>query len=491
LSAGVRLTVGDEAGGAHNSVKDRREEMQEVKVGFVPSHRVPFGEDWAVDMRARCLKEMEKVPGLKVVVPDASMTQGGLVRDLQEARRVVKLFKDEEVMGVILGGMTFGQEISAVGGVVANLPKGTPVLHFATKGKVDKDGRRPSDSWCGQFMMTSAMKRRDIVFEHIPTCFPEEPVFGEWVSRFTRACVAHQAFHGARIGQIGARPEEFESVWWDESSLQREFNQAVVPIDLADAFMRLDGTDANDADVKRVAKEIGEGIEVPSEAKDAVTTLARIEVMLRRLAEEKELNALAVNCWEQVQTRYGICVCSALGRLGDQGIPCACEVGVYGAATLLAARGASLGTVAPHFIDWTELHPEKENIWLAWHCGNAPRSTCSADCQACLREHSILPLHPSWGTLEFVEKTGSVSCCRLVEYDGWFTMFIGSGEMVDTPPTVRGSYGWVKVADVMDWEQKMVEHGIIHHGVMVHDPAVADALETFCKFNGIEVVRGA
>jgi L-fucose isomerase-like protein len=465
--------------------------MQKVKVGFVPSHRVPFGEDWAADMRARCLKEMGKVPGLEVVAPDASMTQGGVVRNLQDARKVVKLFKDREVVGVVVGGMTFGHEISAVGGVLANLPRGIPVLHFATKGKVAEDGSRPSDSWCGQFMITSAMKRREIVFEHIPTCFPEEPVFGQSVARFTRACAAHQAFRGARIGQIGTRPEEFESVWWDEASLQRDFNQTVVPVGLSDLFMHLDAVEPGDADVKRAAKEISEGIEIPSEAKDAVTTLARMEVTLLRLAQEKELDALAVNCWEQVQKKYGICVCSVLGRLGDQGIPCACEVDVYGAATLLAARGAGLGETAPHFIDWTELHPEKENIWLAWHCGNAPRSTCDAGCRPCLLEHSILPLHPSWGTLEFVEKPGPVSCCRLVEYDGWFTMFIGNGEVVDTPPKVRGSYGWVKVADAIDWEQKMVDHGIIHHGVMIHDPEVADALESFCRFNGIEVVRGA
>ncbi len=70
-------------------------------------------------------------------------------------------------------------------------------------------------------------------------------------------------------------------------------------------------------------------------------------------------------------------------------------------------------------------------------------------------------------------------------------MFLGTGEMVDMAPKVRGSYGWVKVKDVVDWEQKMVDHGIIHHGVLIHDPAVADALESFCKFNDIEVVRGA
>jgi L-fucose isomerase-like protein len=465
--------------------------MQRVKIGFIPSHRVPFSSDWAVKMRGRCLAEMKKVPGLDVIVPDESLTEGGVVSNLRDARETLDLFKQHEVAGVIVGGMTFGHETSAVGVTIAGMPPGTPVLHFATKGEVRENGLRPSDSWCGQFMITSALKRRHILFDHIPTCFPEEPVFGEWVSRFTRACAATQRFRGARIGQLGARPEEFESVWWDEASLQGDFNQTVVPVDLSDIFERLDAVSADEADVKAAMQEIVVGAEIPQQAQDSVATLARMEIAIKRLAEEKELDAMAVNCWEQVQRRYGICVCSVLGRLTDQGHLCACEVDVYGACSMLAAHAAGLGETPPHFIDWTELHPTEENVWLAWHCGNAPPSLCAESCSACLNQHMIIPVQPSWGTREFTLKPGPVTCCRLVEYDGWFTMFIGNGEMVDMPPHTRGSYGWVKVNDAMDWEQKMVEHGIIHHGVLIHDPAVADALASFCKFNGIEVVRGA
>jgi len=464
--------------------------MKKVKLGFVPSHREPFGEEWAKNMRSRCLAAMAKTPGLEVVVPDESMTQNGLVRNLEDAKKTLALFKKNEVAGLIIGGMTFGHETTAVGVIAAGMPVGTPVLQFATKGEVTKEGLRPSDSWCGQFMITSALKRREIVFEHVPTCFPEEPVFAEAMARFTRACAATESFRGARIGQLGARPEEFESVWWDEASLQRDFNQTVVPIDLADIFARLDAVEAGEAEVKKAAEEIAAGAQVPAEAKDYVTTLARMEIALKRLAQEKELDVMAVNCWTQVQERYGICVCSVLGRLTDQGYLCSCEVDVYGGATMIAAAAAGLGETAPHFIDWTELHPEQKNVWLAWHCGNAPPSLCGEGCQACLNQHMILPVKPSWGTREFTLKTGPVTCCRLVEYDGWFTMFIGNGEVIDIPPVNRGSYGWVKVKDVMDWEQKMVQHGIIHHGVLIHDPAVADALESFCTFNGIEVVRG-
>ncbi len=199
---------------------------------------------------------------------------------------------------------------------------------------------------------------------------------------------------------------------------------------------------------------------------------------------------MAVNCWPQVQERYQLSVCSVLGRLTDAGYPCACEVDVYGAASLLATIGASRASSAPHFIDWTELHPTAENVWLSWHCGNAPYSLCQAGCDACLCPPSILQF-PAYGMLEFILKPGPVSCARLVEYEGKWKMFLGTGEMVDMAPKVRGSYGWVKVKDVVDWEQKMVDNGIIHHGVLVHDAAVADALESFCKFNDIEVVRGA
>jgi len=466
--------------------------MRRVKLGFIPSHREPFSERWAEQMRQRCIEAIRKIRGIDLVVPDARKTKGGLVRNNKDAQATLKLFLDKAVEGVIVGGMTFGHETSAVGALIAKLPRPTPVLHFATKGApIAKDGFRASDSWCGQFMITSALHRRSIPFEHIPTCFPEEPIFAQWVARFARACAANSGFRNARIGQIGTRPEEFESVWWDEASLQNYFNQTVVPIDLDDLFNRVESTPHDHPSVKSTLSEMKEGVEYQRIPAAALTNLARYEVALAALAKEKELAALAVNCWPRVQERLGLAVCSALGRLTDQGILCACEVDVYGAATMLAVYHTGLAKTAPHFIDWTELHPSEPNVWLAWHCGNAPRSLCCTSCVPCYDRHSILPAERSHGTLEFRLKEGPVSCARLVEYDGFFTMFIGTGEVIDIPPYTRGSYGWVRVNDVLDWEQKMVEHGIIHHGVLIHDPAVADALESFCKFNGIEVVRGA
>lgn len=36
----------------------------------------------------------------------------------------------------------------------------------------------------------------------------------------------------------------------------------------------------------------------------------------------------------------------------------------------------------------------------------------------------------------------------------------------------------------------MIDVGVIHHGVLIHDSKAANALAMFCKFMNIEAVRG-
>lgn len=464
--------------------------MFKTKIGFIPSHWDPWGDEWAESMRDRCVKVLESIPGTDLVVPSKELTGDGCVRNLEQARKTLELFQKEKVEGIILGNMTFGQEISTVGTIISGLPENLPVIHFATKGApIKKDGIRLSDAWCGQFMMTSAMRRRDIKFEHIPTCWPEENVFRENVEIFVRTCTAISNFKHARFGQLGVRPELFESVWCDEAILQKKFKQILVPMDLNEVLTRIENVPKNSKTTKKIVEEIKEGIDYREVLEEAIVNLARCEIAFVDIVKEKELQGLAVNCWTGVQRRIGISICSVLGRLNDRGIITACEVDVYGLLSMWAAYLATLGKVKPFFIDWTDLHPTEPNTWLAWHCGNAPRSLCMEGCKPCLKKHSTMWVDTSYGTLEFKIKTGKVTCSRLVEYNGEFTMFLGKGETVDIPPFTRGTYGWVKVNDVLDWEKKLVENGIVHHGVLIHDPKVFPALESFCKFLGIKVVK--
>jgi len=475
--------------------------MMKTKIGFIPSNweawdGTEYSGKWAGKMRDRCVTILEKIPGLDLVVPSKEMTADGCVNDIGDAEKVLKYFLAEGVQGLIIGNMTFGMEV-AIGAFLSGLPdKNMPILHFCTRsGPYSPEGSRSTDTWCGQFMTCSAIKRRGFTFVHINTCNPEDEYFDVQISIFTRAVCAISRFRGARFGQIGTRPQLFESQFWSEENMQRQFSQMVIPMDLATAFKKLDDISPGDPQVLKIAGEIRKGAGEIADVytDDTIITQARYELSLMNIQKELGVSAMAVNCWTRIQELYGISACSTFGRLNDKGIITACEVDLLGAVTMWAIYCASLGEATPDFIDWTDLHPDKENVWLAWHCGNAAPSLRDQSCKSRLvRNERMIQWCPNChGALEFRLKSGPVTCARMVEYQGEYTMFYGTGEIIDIEPMVRGAYGWVKVNDVFDWENKMIENGIIHHGTLIHDPKVADTMEMFCKFLNIKAVRGA
>lgn len=472
--------------------------MMRTKIGFLPSNWESWDGSaetgpWAGPMRDRCVAVLEGIPGMELVVPSREMTGNGCVNDVPQARLVLDYFLREKIQGLIIGNMTFGMEV-AVGTLLNGLPKEMPILHFATRsGPISANGSRSTDTWCGQFMTASAIKRRGFTFLHIHTCNPEDDYFKGKMETFSRAVNAISRFKGARFGQIGTRPLLFESQFWSEEQMQKQFSQMVAPMDLDTAFSYIDAIPPDDPDVQQVVAEISAGVEIGETMPHSLVNEARYEIALQRIAHDLDVQAMAVNCWTRIQERFGISACSTFGRLNDKGIITACEVDLLGAASMWAVYSAALGEAVPDFIDWTDLHPTQDNVWLAWHCGNAASSLAASDCaKKLVRNERMIQWCPNChGALEFRLKSGPVTCARLVEYDGQYTMFFGTGEIIDIPPFVRGAYGWVQVTDVFDWEQKMIDHGIIHHGTLIHDPKVADALEMFCYFLGIHAVRGA
>lgn len=472
--------------------------MLKTKIGFVPS----TWESWdgstytgrlAGKMRRRCLEILKTIPGIEVVVPSADMTEAGCVGTVEEGMKTLELFRKEDVKGVIIGNMNFGHETS-LSPLLSGLPKDMPVLHFATRsGEYSPQGNRATDTWCGQFMTCSAIKRRGFKFVHIPTCNPEEDIFREKTEIFVRACAAISRFKGARTVQIGTRPTGFESEYINEYDMMRQFSQTLIPVDLATAFTYADAIAGDDPRVLETIRDIkGYADEIRDELSDSLINQARFELALKEIAKEHHADAMAVCCWEMLQKKYHIAACSTFSRLNDHGLITACEADVMGALTMLVMNACGLDVTPSDFIDWTDLHPTEKNVWLAWHCGNAAGSLCDKSCQKVLRANERLELwSPSChGAIEFKLKNGPVTCGRLVEYDGEYSFFFGKGEIIDIPPATRGTYGWVRVNDLQDWEDKMIETGVVHHGVLIHDEKVAQALEMFCRFTGIKAVIG-
>ncbi len=464
--------------------------MEKIRLGFIPAHREPFDEQWAAEMRQRCLQAFLKLKTVEVGVPDTALTRSGCVRDDAEAGKVIALFREKEIDGLVIGTMTFGDEVSAL--AIASAFRNRPVLLFGTKeGAFTVDGNRRSDSFCGTLSISSGLHRRHVPFLFAGVVFPEEPSFLDTVDNFVRVCAIARGFIGARVGLVGPRPERFETCIFSEDALTRNFDQKVVPVDLVDIMARTAAPESA-AGIKKLVRRIKSEADLANTDPATVAKIAGLEFALAQFAGEKHLSALGVQCWTAMQSVYGLSPCYTMGRLTDLGIMTSCEVDIYGALTMLVQYLASLKTTVPHFIDWTIQHQEAPDTFLAWHCGNGPPSLACNSGRVSISYHSILGaslgISRSQGTAEFQLKPGAVTLCRLHEHDGDFKMLVTGGEAVQTDQKLRGSWSWIKVPDLDLLYSTLVEEGFTHHASLIHGDftrAISDA----CEYLGIEVVE--
>jgi L-fucose isomerase-like protein len=463
--------------------------METLKIGFVPAHREPFDEEWAAAMRKRCLDAFPRSPLVKIVVPDKEFTQGGCVRNDEEAERVIEFFRKTGIDGLIIGTMTFGDEVSAL--TIASAFRDKPILLFGTKeGPFTADGNRKSDSFCGTLSISSGLHRRKIKFIFGGIVFPEEEKFKATLDTFFRTCAVTRGFLDARIGLVGPRPERFETCIFSEDLLMRKFRQRVVPIDLADIMFKASAAE-NTGEIKDILKEMKAQANLSEAGTETVKKIAGLEYALAGFASEKKLSAMGIQCWTAMQSVYGLSPCYAMGRLTDRGVMTSCEVDIYGALTMLVQYLAALGKTVPHFIDWTIQHQEKANTFLSWHCGNAPPSLACQAGDINLRYHSILGeslgIDRSKGTGEFQLKAGTVTLCRLQEQDGVFKMLIAEGKTAVSKQNLRGSWCWVEVPDLDLLYDTLVQQGFTHHASLIHGD-FSQPIARACAQLGIETV---
>ena len=461
-----------------------------VRIGFIPSHRSPFNKEWAVDMRNRTIKKIEEnIKEVELVYPDENLTEGGLVTYMKDVEKVIKLFKEKNINGLIIGMMTFGEEIPNL--LIAEAFDSIPILVFGTKeGPFTKDGNRKSDSFCGTISTASGLVRRKIKFDFSGIYFPEEEEFISDVRRFSRAVIADSGFRGMKIGIIGPRPAPFETCAINEIDLIEKFRIKVVPFTLLK--LKSDMEDTKDTEIKEINSEIKKAYDSGLTDEKVISWISRLEYVLRKYARKESLSGFAIQCWTAMQEVIGLSPCLSMGRLTDSGIMSACEVDVHGAITMKIQHLLTSADNVPHFIDWTIQNQENENVFLAWHCGNAPISLVCKSCSPQINTHSILGeqigYDKSYGTAEFQLKEGVVTLNRLVEIDGRFKMLSATGEAIPDDRTLRGSWKWIKVKDLKKLYRTIIEEGFVHHASMIFGD-LRKEMRTFCKFAGIDIVE--
>lgn len=298
---------------------------------------------------------------------------------------------------------------------------------------------------------------------------------------------ALEGLQGATIGVVGDAPPGFTPSQFDPDVLERVFGLLTAPITVEDMFDRIDAVPGEVADREladvRVARPSVNALDQVEVAKHATVTSA-----LRDWKGVAALGAVAVRCWPEFPTQRGVCPCSSLSRLADEGTPTVCERDVYGAVTMLLMEALGSGTT--YLVDTVDVDAAR-NVVRLWHCGAAATSLAADPEEATQFVHCNRKLGVAGN---FPLRTGPVVMARLTEdNDGEGTsglrLLIASGRSLPAPNRFQGNTADVELnLDATSFVHALVHEGFPHHTVLAWTD-IRPALRTAADLLGIPIVE--
>jgi L-fucose isomerase-like protein len=310
---------------------------------------------------------------------------------------------------------------------------------------------------------------------------PGQDLFDERLGITVRALSTQKQLLGARVGLIGGVAPGFDNLRVDESKLLSRLEAQVVPIDF-DPFLAR----AKEYSGKQLKEAInvfrGAAQDIDENMASALEKSGKVYLAFHDLAQEQDLDAVAVSCWPRFQEEYHLAVCSVLGMLNETGLIAACEGDVYSALSMLALKNISGGGVVT-LMDLSAIDISDESV-LLWHCG--PTAPSLADEQGVKMQplwlfdgyegepiglHNDLTLKPGRATV--FGFTGDFD--RVLVLDGEFD---------NTITSYTGSRGWFKsvrmngeTISVRELVQALMDSGYQHHYPVVYGDWVGESLE--------------
>lgn len=295
--------------------------------------------------------------------------------------------------------------------------------------------------------------------------------------------------NGRRIGIIGDGPPGFTPSEYDASMLTDLFGLQVARLDIEDAFTEIRTVGAADRAAER-SSAIAARPSLAALDAGQVDTFAAVTSALRDWRTAEGLSAMAVRCWPEFPTRLGVCPCSSLSRMADEGTPTACERDVHGAVTMLLVE--VLGGGSTYLVDTVELIAE-QNVVRLWHCGSAATSLADDPLQATQSVHCNRKIGVAG---DFPLRTGRVIMARLTEdtdpdSPGRLRLLLAAGESIPEPNRFQGNTAAVRLdTDATTFVHGLVTGGFPHHTVLAWTD-VRPQLRAAADLLGITVVDWA
>ena len=444
------------------------------------------------DTARRELTKALSAQGHKALLLPKGSTQHDAVGSPKEGRVYAKFLAAHrgEIDGVILSLPNFGDENGAV---VALKDAGVPILVQAYPDEPAKMGiHERRDAVCGKLAICNGLRQAGIPYTLTAdfAIAPKSKAFAADIARFAALCRVVKGLRSFTVGVLGARTTPFKCVRIDEVAFQRH-GVNVETLDLVDVFKLMRAADAKAIAAKRKELE-AYARRTPCCAK-RIDALARLAVAVDRIVDDYGLDSIAVRCWDEFQTEWGISPCVVMSLLNDRGFPAACETDVDN-AVMMKALGLAAGEGEPVAVfDVNNNYKDAKDKAIFFHCSAVPKGMLAQ--KGLMDNHPILgkSMGPdtSVGVYNGKMKPGRITVASLRTEDGRLKGFVTEGEITTLDPG-KGFFGTgfvFRKADgrMNDLFNYMAENGYRHHVAFAYGRNAAVIREALVKYLGYEI----
>ena len=456
-----------------------------VTVGLVVGNRGFFPSELCREGRTEML-EVLGAAGLEVVALGPDDTEYGSVESLDDAARCARLFRDhaEEIDGIVITLPNFGDE-RAVANSIRGSRLGVPVLVHAFPDETEKlqiTHRR--DSFCGKLSVCNNLTQYGIPFSltSLHTCGPRSPEFAADLDRFVRVCRVVRSVKGMRVGAIGARPTNFNTVRFSEKLLEQA-GISVITQDLSDVLGRIERLADDDPAVTSKGEAISAYTSTTGVPDASLLKMAKLGAVIDDWVESEQLDGTAIQCWTALQEFYGIVPCTVMSMMSNSLKPSACEADVTGVVSMLLLQAAA-GTPSA-ILDWNNNFSSEPDKAVVFHCSNLPSDfleSTSMNFQEIIA--GTVGKERTYGTLYGRIRSGPATYLRVSTDDasGRIQAYVGEGRFTDDPMRTFGAYGVIEIPRLQALLEHMCRNGFEHHVVMSHSQTATvlqEAMEAY------------
>lgn len=347
------------------------------------------------------------------------------------------------------------------------------------------DGR--GDAFCGMLNASYNLGLRNV-----KAYIPEYPVgnpyeVADMIADFIPVARTVLGLASLKVITFGPRPQDFLAC---NAPIARLYDLGVEieensELDLFAAFNEHAGDARIDGVVKEMESELGAGNKMPG----ILPKLAQFEITLLDWAEahkgSREYVVFANKCWPAFQTQFGFVPCYVNSRLTAKGIPCACEVDIYGAVSEFIGQCVSDDVVTLLDINNTvpaDLYNDEikgrfdyslADTFMGFHCGNtAAEKLSSKEMKYQLIMHRGLEPDKepdiTRGTLEGDIAPSEITFFRLQSNaDAELKAYVAEGEVL---PVATRSFGGIGIFAIKEmgrfYRHVLIEGRFPHHGAV-------------------------